>query len=291
MVYRAVTDFVATDSAAIASAAADGIGAVVAYMRTAGVDLDRIEGMGVILPEGAGSTLSVACDEATFTGALPEGIEIPVYVERLAVIGALSMAMLSNLPLPASFLYVAIGETLDSCLMIDGEVHRGTHWRAGRIEALPVPAQDGSITTLGSVSSFAPLRARLAGADFRAGGSEALYRAQREHPGIVETWCREAGDALFLGLQAAQAYLDLGGICLRIDPPTAIGDRLVDRIRKGFDRLPDLGLTVPRLMSDYPPRNSLATAAAIMALHESFASKPEGPRLKPAADAPEATIS
>lgn len=284
MVYRAVTDFMATDRAAIGSAASDGIDAVAAYMRNAGIDLDRIEGLGVIVPD-LGVTDAGPCDESLFADALPDSIDIPVYVERIATVGALSMAMLSNAPLPDPFLYVAIGETVDSCLLIDGYVHRGAQARAGRLDALPVPVRDGGIATLGKTAGFAALRDRLAEADFRAANTEDLYRAQRDHSSIVEGWCGDAGDALIFGLRAVQACLDLGGVCLRIDPPVAVADKLVERIRKGFEQLREFGLAAPTLMFDHPPRRSLAVGAAIVALHERFAPKSEELRRRTADEA------
>lgn len=287
MVYRAVTEFAASDGAATGPAVAAGIDAVLAYVRDGGIDLDRIVGMGIIGPERSGEIRAGnggppsdvgSWDEADFASALPKGLDIPVYVERLAVAGALSMAMLSNMPLPASYLYITVGESVDSCLVIDGDVRRGDHWRSGRVGALPVVSGAGGAgATLGEVATYAALRSRLAETGFRAAGAEDLYRALHEHPGIVERWCREAGDALFRGLQAIQACLDLGGVCLCIDPPNAIGDGLVERVRSRLDRLPGLGLAVPTLQRDYPPRGSLAVGAAIVALHERFAPKPEEP--------------
>lgn len=295
MVYRAVTEFAESNGAAMGSAVAAGIEAVLSYARGGDIDLDRIVGMGIIGPEGpdgihdgyGGPPSGVKWwDEAAFTGALPEGLDIPIYFERLAVAGALSMAMLSNMPLPPSYLYVTVGEIIDSCLVIEGEVRRGDHWRAGRFGAMPVGAGVGrAVATLGEVVTYAALRSRLAEKGFHAAGAEGLYRALHEHPGIVERWSGEAGDALFVGLQAIQACLDLGCVCLCIDPPNAVGDRLLERVRSGLERLPGLGLAVPTLQRDYPLRGSLAVGAAIVALHERFAPKleePAGGRRRPA---------
>ncbi len=288
LVYRALSDCPRPDRTIVRKALAEGLGKVWHHAGLAGIDTGRIVGIGMTEPPGSAGML--AADAAAIADLVPAPEGLPVHVERAAVVGALSMSLLAETPLPRAFAYLAIGETVDSCLVLEGALFRGSHGRAGQFGALPVPRPPGAapaamrgrkgraaqvpaaqeLVALREVASFAALRGRLAMAGFQAGGTEDFYRAVHACPGIVAQWNREAGDAVFLGLQAAQACLDLEGVFLCIDPPNAIGDRIAERLRAGFASFSASGLDAPLVRRVHPPTASLATGAAALALHEHF---------------------
>ena len=274
--YRALTTFERPDPATLGAAFAEGVAAVLAHAGEAGIDPARIAGIGVAEPAFIADPAGIAgpLEEAAAQGrglslgqVLPEAAGLPVHLHRGAAVGALAMAMQAEMPRLRDYLFLAIGETLDTCLVLDGTPRRGIQGRAGRIAALP--ARSGR--TVGAAAGFAALRAALSAAGHPAADTDDLYRAAREQPAIVEVWCRTAADALFAGVQAMQACLDLEAVVLQVEPPNAFGDRIEAGLRDGLARLPELGLAVPAVRRLQARPGSLAGAAAAVALHEHFA--------------------
>ncbi|MFC3227722.1 ROK family transcriptional regulator [Marinibaculum pumilum] len=274
--YRALTDFDRPDPATLRAAFAEGVAAVLAHVREAGIDRARIAGIGVAEPafiaEPAATAGALEEAAAQWRGlsldrVLPEFDGLPVHLHRGAAVGALAMAMQVEMPRIRDYLYLAIGDTVDSCLVLGGAPHGGAQGRAGRFAALPAP----SGLTVGAVAGFAALRGRLTAAGSPAADLDDLYRAMNEQPKLVAAWSRAAADAVLAGVQAVQACLDLEAVVLQVDPPNAFGDRIEARLRDGLARLPSLGLAVPAIRRLKPQPGSLAGAAAAVALHERFA--------------------
>lgn len=280
MVYRASTAYARPDPRTLRDAFAEGLANVLAHARTAGIEPDRIAGIGVAEPAfiaepaAAGGALRDVVPlwrGLPLRQALPEVADLPIHLQRGAVVGALSLAMREESQLPRSYLYLAIGETVDACLVLDGIPYRGGQDRAGRFAALPAPGGG----TVGAVAGFASLRARLAESGFSAWDTDDLYRALHERADIVADWGRAAAAAVAMGAQAVQACLDLDGLVLQVEPPNALGDRIARGLSESFAGLPALGLAVPAISRRQTRPGTLASAAAAIALHERFAPRLE----------------
>lgn len=273
MAWRAQSDYARPDPDSLRDALAAGLDTVQAHVRAAAIDPARIVGIGVSEPAVLqAEAVPRGRDRLSLAELLPAAGELPLHLERAAVVGALSLSMLAEEPLPDSYLYLAIGEAVEACLVLDAEVRRGAHERAGAFGAIPVPvggsggAGAPAFLPLGEVASFAALRRSLAESGFQAAGTDDFYAAMHERPAAMKRWIAAAADAVLHGAQAVQAVLDLDAVVLRVDPPNAIGEAIAARLRAGFAA----SGAAPAIRIDRPPTGSLASAAAAVALHHHF---------------------
>ena len=195
MTWRAQSDYPRPGPEAVRDAIAAGLETVQAHARAAAIDPARIVGIGVSEPAflRAGA-MPQGWERVSFADLLPSDGGLPLHLERAAVVGALALSMLADEPLPQSYLYLAIGEGVEACLVLDGEVWRGAHGRAGRFDALQVPPSAGGKGSgrrplpLADLAGFAALRRILAATGFHAVGTDDFYAAVHERPEAVKRW-------------------------------------------------------------------------------------------------------
>jgi predicted NBD/HSP70 family sugar kinase len=198
-------------------------------------------------------------------------------VQDRATVSALAMAIMQEETLPASYLYIALGEEIGACLVLDGEPRLAQRGEAGRFGAALVrEAGSGEMRPLDRLAGYAALRATLAADGFEATDEDALYRAVHERAGLVESWSRAAGEALFLAVQPLHAGLGLGAVILCTAPPKSIGDRIFDSFRAGFAEAAKTSAAAPALRRDEPPTGAQAMRAAGLALYERFSPRLRG---------------
>lgn len=285
MAWRAQGDRGRPDAESLRAAIAGGLETVRAHMEAAGIDPARLVGIGISEPAFlAPGLVAQALERLPLHDLLPNAGTLPLHLERAPVVGALALSMLSDEPLPDSYLYLALGEAVEACLVLHGEVWRGAQQRAAAFGSLPVLLPGAGSQPLDRVAGLAALRDRLAETFFPATGTEDFYAALHARPEVMSAWIADAAEAVLQGVAAVQALLDLQAVVLRADPPNVIGDTIAARLRQGLAAAAGSPAAAPAIRLDRPATGSLASAAAAVALHHHFA--PRLGRLTEGGEAP-----
>lgn len=244
------------------------IQSILVHARTADIDLSRIAGVGLVMtsaPQWGDAVMPIG---ATLSAELSQkhGIEFPFHVERDAVAGAMAMAISSKTRLPSSYLFISVGASVDGCIVHDGMPLGGRARQANHFRHVPV----SSTQTLGDIVGFDPLARRLGTTADLSGSTETFFRKTQAHPAALAEWLDDSADALATAIASAHAFNDLGGVFIRIAPPNAIGDLIVEGIRQKLRERAASGIAYPTIHREHYSAASSAMCAATMVLVDRY---------------------
>jgi len=280
MIYRVQTGYDNPEPEMVRSAVEASLQSLKNHMRQSDMDIERIVAIGIIEPAfvrnsykstGAGTDCRQLWENCRIEKIIPDWLGVPVFVESGAIVGAVSMKSLVQNQVPGSYLYLSIGHSIESCLVLNNKIHRGENNRAGSIEAVPISLGTNSqITMVGDVATFSVLQKRLMQAGKIDAAAVDFYQAMHQSPEIVEKWIGETSDAIFIGIMATQAISDIEAVYLLVDPPNMIGTAIAERVNAGFEALGHDLVSTPVLHLSHSSEIKPAVGAACMALHEHF---------------------
>jgi predicted NBD/HSP70 family sugar kinase len=263
MVYRSRAVYPKLDARNVIAETLTSIEATLAHARSAGIEMARIAGAGIVTSAGASSA------EALSTALAPAlqrhtRLSLPVHVERQVVAEALFLTTFSPTSLPQNCLFIALGRGVDGCLMLDGAVRAAHQCFA----SLPISETE----TLGDVAGLERLEARLGTNDCLDLSTEAFFRATQANPAVFEAWLDDVAKALAMAIGAVHALHMIARVFVDIATPASVGNLLIERTAdklrtsargNGENRLPEINRIAPP--------GSPALPAGTVALHALYA--------------------
>ncbi|MBW8881058.1 MAG: ROK family transcriptional regulator [Asticcacaulis sp.] len=181
-------------------------GEVDKIIRTQAINIERLIGIGIGIPDDLGrvpvtnrpdayqiwSEIEVA---PLFADILP--VSVPVYVENDAAAASIGEMQFGHGLQHRSFIYTIISAGLGGGLVIDGHYYRGADGRSGEIGFLPVRDESGQTRALEDQVSLYGLYDYLRRAGFQVSTPDELENLPQLGLERVESWLDRAADYLF----------------------------------------------------------------------------------------------
>ena len=228
VVYRGQAEHRSRNGHEIAETILSATKSVLDHASRSGIEEDRITGAGIVAALGIEDELALMAPlEMLISVFRNAAITCQVLVDRHAVAETLLLASAPDTPLPANFIVVTVGATVDGCVVLDGTVKTGQLSRGSHFRQLPVSAT----TTLGDIVGFNILADRLGAERTLDHSTEEFFRATQDNPHVLERWLEETADALHMAIGAAHALHDLQQVYLKIAPPVSVGSVIAERIK------------------------------------------------------------
>lgn len=245
----------------------DRVGSVIAE---AGIDIARIVGIGVAIPDNLGQIDLPGrpadygeWDTANLPEMLAQPFDLPVFVENDAAAAAMGEQQLGAGRHYSSLFYILISRGLGGGLVIDGNYVRGNRGRSAEIGFLRHRGSAGQGDAVQSMVSLSGLEQvlRRQGLTLRDIETDAM---SEEASMAADEWIAEAAEWLREPLEAVNCLINPAAILLSGRLPSSILERLADRLNEimaaGSQYLPAIAPVRRAVLSDDAP----AVGAAIL---------------------------
>jgi predicted NBD/HSP70 family sugar kinase len=277
--------------------------AVDRLVRRAGIDRDRLWGVGVVLPGPFGD---IARDDPTrlpgwdgfpLSAALGERLGLPVMVENDATAAAIGERLYGAARELSDFIYLWFGTGLGAGIFVGGQPYRGAAGNAGEVGHLPIevdgiPCACGNRGCLERYVSLHAAYAHLAAAGVEAASPADLAgRRAARHPAVLD-WIATAAPRLRRALVILENLFDPDALVVGGLLPDPVLDALLAATEPLLPAVgPAHARTVPRLIRGTAGSTSPALGGAalptfaglvpsVALLHQETA-RPAAPVLQP----------
>ncbi len=245
--------------------------AVEGLIAEAGVDANRIVGIGVARPDDLGTVdlpgrpASYAEWESVDMAALfATPIDLPVFVENDAAAAAMGELQLGHGQHQASFFYVLISAALGGGLVIDGSYFRGAKGRSGELGFLMGSDGKGGRTQIQHSVSLSGLLRPLRRAGFTLGDIRGERGDDATLLAVVDDWIDASVDRLVEPLIAINCLINPAAIFVGGRLPgqhvETLAERLNERLRVDATNVPALAPVRRAMLAEDAP----AVGAAIL---------------------------
>lgn len=236
-------------------------------LRRAGVDVAKVVGIGVAVPDDLGlvdlpgrPAEYAAWDKTNMADLFREPLNLPVFVENDAAAAAMGEMQLGLGHTNNSFFYILISSGLGGGLVVDGSYLRGADGRSGELGFMRTVAGE-EIQRMVSLSGLARHLERngchLADVMGAADPDEATSAC-------VAAWIEDAARQLTVPLDAINCLINPAAVLVGGRLPTAILERLAERanelMRERANLLPTVAPVIRAALSEDAP----AVGAAIL---------------------------
>lgn len=238
-----------------------------AMITESGVEIDRLIGIGVAIPDDLGRIriagappAYVAWNETDAAELFVQPFSIPVFLENDAAAAALGEQQFGCGPELSSALYILLSSGLGGGLLIEGHYVRGATGRSGEIGLIPVPGRDELVQDHVSIAGLAKLlgQAGLGLVDLTRIDEDSTVQK------VWQIWLDGAVDRLVPSLVAVNCLINPAGIVISARLPSACTDQLASALYDALSRIdPPLPANAPirrAVLSDDAP----AIGAAIL---------------------------
>jgi predicted NBD/HSP70 family sugar kinase len=238
-----------------------------AMIAQAGVEVSRLVGVGVAMPDDLGAILipGAPASYADWTNTdcteiFATPFDVPVFLENDASAAALGEQQFGCGPELASALYILMSSGLGGGLLIDGHYMRGATGRSGEIGLIPTGRGSELVQDHVSLSGLAWVlgEAGLTIADLARWDEDAAVLL------AFETWLTGAVERLVPPLAAVNCLFNPAGIVIGARMPSALTDRLASALEQALRGLrPPLPACAP-IRRAVLSANAPAIGAAIL---------------------------
>ena len=250
-------------------------------LRTAGVGLDKVVGLGVAVPDQLGSVdlpgrpAAYAAWEGVDMAALfAEPFELPVFTENDAAAAAMGEMQLGLGQKHSSFFYILISSGLGGGLVVDGAYVRGADGRSGELGFMRVPDGDAAGEQVQKLVSLSGLARRLEDHGLALGDVMGVAAPAPAARACVADWIERAADHLTLPLAAINCLINPAVVLVGGRLPADLVERLAERanalMREKAATLPAIAPVVRAALSEDAP----AVGAAILPFSHFLLPKP-----------------
>ena len=236
-------------------------------LRRAGVDVAKVVGIGVAVPDDLGlvdlpgrPADYAAWDKTNMANLFREPLNLPVFVENDAAAAAMGEMQLGLGHTNNSFFYILISSGLGGGLVVDGSYLRGADGRSGELGFMRAAAGE-EIQRLVSLSGLARHLERngchladvMGAADPNAATSA-----------CVAAWIEDAARQLTVPLDAINCLINPAAVLIGGRLPTALLERLAARVNELMQERASLLPTVAPVIRAALSEDAPAVGAAIL---------------------------
>lgn len=236
-------------------------------LRKAGVDVAKVVGIGVAVPDDLGlvdlpgrPAEYAAWDKTNMADLFREPLNLPVFVENDAAAAAMGEMQLGLGHTNNSFFYILISSGLGGGLVVDGSYLRGADGRSGELGFMRTVAGE-EIQRMVSLSGLARHLERngchLADVMGAADPDEATSAC-------VAAWIEDAARQLTVPLDAINCLINPAAVLVGGRLPTALLERLAERANELMQERANLLPTVAPVIRAALSEDAPAVGAAIL---------------------------
>lgn len=236
-------------------------------LRRAGVDVAKVVGIGVAVPDDLGlvdlpgrPAEYAAWDKTNMADLFREPLNLPVFVENDAAAAAMGEMQLGLGHTNNSFFYILISSGLGGGLVVDGSYLRGADGRSGELGFMRTVAGE-EIQRMVSLSGLARHLERngchLADVMGAADPDEATSAC-------VAAWIEDAARQLTVPLDAINCLINPAAVLVGGRLPTALLERLAERANELMQERASLLPTVAPVIRAALSEDAPAVGAAIL---------------------------
>lgn len=250
-------------------------------LRTARVDLDKVVGLGVAVPDQLGSVdlpgrppAYAAWEGVDMADLFADPFQLPVFTENDAAAAAMGEMQLGLGQSYSNFFYVLVSSGLGGGLVVDGAYVRGADGRSGELGFMRVPDGDAAGEQVQKLVSLSGL-ARYLG-DHGIALSEVMGGAAPSDAAraCIAAWIEQAAERLTVPLAAINCLINPAVVLVGGRLPGNLVERLAERVN-GLMRgtagiLPTVAPVVRAALSEDAP----AVGAAILPFSHFLLPKP-----------------
>lgn len=250
-------------------------------LHTAGVDVTRLVGLGVAVPDQLGSVdlpgrpaAYAAWEGVSMAELFAEPFDLQVFTENDAAAAAMGEMQLGLGQKFDSFFYVLISSGLGGGLVIDGTYFRGADGRSGELGFMRVPNGSAAGEQVQKLVSRSGLARHLEdrGLSLGAEAGESALGAATE--ACVTDWIERAAERLTTPLTAINCLINPSVMLIGGRLPSDMVERLADRLnvlmREDAAMLPSIAPVARAALSEDAP----AVGAAILPFSHFLLPKP-----------------
>lgn len=248
-------------------------------IRSQAIDIDRLIGIGIGIPDDLGrvpvsnrpdayeiwSTVDVA---SLFADILP--VSVPVYVENDAAAASIGEMQFGHGLQMRSFIYTIISAGLGGGLVIDGHYYRGADGRSGEIGFLPVRDENGQVRSLEDQVSLYALYDYLRKAGFQVSTPDELENLPQLGLARVEAWLDRAADYMFEPFLVMTCAINPEAHFIGGRLPAMFIEQLCTRLNNRMDTVSDRIKAIAPVMRAELATDAAARGAGILPFNDRF---------------------
>jgi predicted NBD/HSP70 family sugar kinase len=272
VIYRATTAGQRIDAEGMDRLIQGGLNTVRKYVEASSIEFDRVIGIGLAAPSEVLAqpvlrrSLEAAIDD------VEQQTDLPVAVTGHGAAAATAELMAGELEPSTSFLYLSIGQAIESGLILAGEIDiQGSNgYRIGQVPiASSHVGRGGSLHEIASLTSlFSKLRAH----GFKK--ADDLFEAMRTHGEVVDSWMKSTIGAVSTVAQWARGFVNLDVMLLASELPNGLHHVLVDGVRRELSTSAMSKLGAPRIEISSLGTGAVGLGAAMVPIYHHVWSGP-----------------
>lgn len=236
-------------------------------LRSAHVEIDKVVGLGVAVPDGLGSVdlpgrpaAYSAWDGVDMAELFAEPFDLPVFTENDAAAAAMGEMQLGLGQTHNSFFYILISSGLGGGLVVDGAYVRGADGRSGELGFMRVAGGEEVQKRV----SLSGLSRCLQAKGLALGDVIGTAQRSAKAEACVADWIEEAARQLVTPLSAINCLINPAVVLVGGRLPADLVERLAERanalIREDADSLPSIAPVARAALSEDAP----AVGAAVL---------------------------
>lgn len=248
-------------------------------LRTAGVEVDTVVGIGVAVPDQLGSVdlpgrpaAYSAWEGIDMAELFSQPFDLPVFVENDAAAAAMGEMQLGLGQTHTSFFYILISSGLGGGLVVDGAYLRGANGRSGELGFLRVG--NGRKDQVQKIVSLSGLARELENHGLNLGDVRRGSALSDDAQACVTDWIERAADCLTVPLTAINCLIDPAVVLVGGRLPSELVERLAERanalMKERAAQLPAVAPVARAALSEDAP----AVGAAILPFSHFLLPKP-----------------
>lgn len=205
---------------------------------------------------------------------LADTLAVPVALETTASACASFQMLFGEARLLDSFVYVHLGNQVESAVVYDRRILLGQNGLTGALGDLFVtPETDDDTAELGRLNDFASLTALKQHLGRTGCSTEELHHQLQEHP-VIDRWLEQAAEPMRIAIHSIESLLNTQTIILGGDINDWLLDKLTSELRPFIPSIAQFGeRQVVRLVKTPDVANIALKGVATLPLHSALSAK------------------
>ncbi|UIJ44364.1 ROK family transcriptional regulator [Sphingomonas cannabina] len=250
-------------------------------LRQAGVEIGKVVGLGVAVPDDLGSVdlpgrpaAYAAWEGIDMADLFAEPFDLPVFTENDAAAAAMGEMQLGLGQKYNSFFYILISSGLGGGLVVDGAYVRGADGRSGELGFMRAPGSNGHGEQIQALVSLSGLARHLEGQGLALADAMGKPSADARVNACVTEWIERAARQLTVPLDAVNCLINPAVVLMGGRLPSHLLEQLAERtnalMREETNLFPAIAPVARAALSEDAP----AVGAAILPFSHFLLPKP-----------------
>ena len=274
VIYRATTGGQRIDAERMDRLIQGGLNTVRKYVEASSIEFDRVIGVGLAAPSEVLAQPELRRSLEAAIEDVEQQTDLRVAVTDHGAAAATAELMAGELEPSTSFLYLSIGQAIESGLILGGEIDiQGSNgYRIGQVPIASSHVCGGG--SLHEIASLTSLFSKLHANGFKAQKADDLFEATRTHGEVVDNWMKSTIGAVSTVAQWARGFVNLDVLLLASELPNGLQHVLIDGVRRELSTSAMGRLGAPRIEISNLGTQAVALGAAMLPIYHHVWSGP-----------------